>query len=61
MIIAGLVHTVKDMVFPVLMYSCESWPIQKSECSRIDALVHRGVEEDSWESPGLQGHQTSQS
>ena len=41
------IRTVKDMVFLVLMYSCESWTIQKSECRKIDALVHCGVEEDS--------------
>ena len=46
MIIAVLVHTVKDMVFPVLVYSCESWTIQKPECWRSDALVHCGGEED---------------
>ena len=26
------VHIVKDMVFPVIMYGCESWTIKKSEC-----------------------------
>ena len=31
------VHTVKDMVFPVVMYGCESWTIKKAECRRIDA------------------------
>ena len=29
---------VKAMVFPVVMYSCESWTIKKAECQRIDAL-----------------------
>ena len=29
---------VKDMVFPVLMYGCESWTIKKAECQRIDAF-----------------------
>ena len=29
---------VKVMVFPVLMYGCESWTIKKSECQRIDAF-----------------------
>ena len=28
---------VKAMVFPVVMYGCESWTIKKGECSRIDA------------------------
>ena len=32
------VHLVKAMVFPVVMYGCESWPIKKVECRRIDAL-----------------------
>ena len=31
------VHTVKVMVFPVVMYGCESWTIKKAECQRIDA------------------------
>ena len=32
------VHLVKAMVFPVLMYQCESWTIKKAECRRIDAF-----------------------
>ena len=32
------VHIVKTMVFPVVMYGCESWPIKKAECQRIDAF-----------------------
>ena len=32
------VHLVKAMVFPVVMYGCESWPINKSECWRINAF-----------------------
>ena len=31
------VHLVKGMVFPVVMYGCESWTIKKAECRRIDA------------------------
>ena len=31
------VHLVKAMVFPVVMYGCESWTIKKAECQRIDA------------------------
>ena len=31
-------HTVKAMVFPVVMYGCESWTIKKAECQRIDAF-----------------------
>ena len=32
------VHLVKAMVFPVVMYGCESWAIKKAECRRIDAF-----------------------
>ena len=32
------VHLVKAMVFPVVMYGCESWTIKKDECQRIDAF-----------------------
>ena len=32
------VHPVKAMVFPVVMYECESWTIKKPECQRIDAF-----------------------
>ena len=32
------VHIVKAMVFPVVMYGCESWTIKKAECRRIDAF-----------------------
>ena len=52
------VHTVEAMVFPVVMYGCESWSIKKSEHRRIDAL-------ELWcwrklkESLGKQGDQTS--
>ena len=31
------VRLVKAMVFPVVMYGCESWTIKKAECRRIDA------------------------
>ena len=30
-------HLVKGMVFPVVMYGCESWTIKKADCQRIDA------------------------
>ena len=33
------VHLVKAMVFPVVMYGCESWTTKKAECQRIDAFV----------------------
>ena len=32
------VRLVKAMVFPVVMYGCESWPVKKAECRRIDAF-----------------------
>ena len=32
------VHLVKAMVFPVVMYGCESWIIKKAECRRIDVF-----------------------
>ena len=35
------VHLVKAMVFPVVMYGCESWTIKKAECQRIDTFELR--------------------
>ena len=32
------VHLVKAMVFPLVMYGCESWTVKKAECCRIDAF-----------------------
>ena len=32
------VQLVKAMVFPVVMYGCESWTVKKAECRRIDAF-----------------------
>ena len=32
------VHLVKAMVFPVVMYGCESWTIKKAECHRVNAF-----------------------
>ena len=32
------VHLVKAMVFPMVMYGCESWTVEKAECQRIDAF-----------------------
>ena len=32
------VHLVKAMVFPVVMYGCESWTVKKAECRSIDAF-----------------------
>ena len=39
------VHLVKAMVFPVIMYGCESWTVKKAERQRTDANC--GVGEDS--------------
>ena len=35
--LSTMVHLVKAMVFPVVMYGCESWTIKKTERQRIDA------------------------
>ena len=40
------VHLVKAMVFPVVMYGCESWTVKKAESRRIE-LLNCGVGEDS--------------
>ena len=32
------IHLVKAVVFPVVMYGCESWTVKKAECRRIDAF-----------------------
>ena len=45
------VHIVKAMVFPVVMYGCESWTIKKAGHQMM--LLNCGVGEDSWESLGL--------
>ena len=41
------VSLVKAMVFPVVMYGCESWTVKKAERQRIDAFDNCGVGEDS--------------
>ena len=51
---------VKVMVFPVVMYGCESWTIKKAECRRID-VFDCGVREDSRVSFGVRGDPTSPS
>ena len=43
---ANAVYLVKAMVFPVVMYGCESWTVKKAEHRRID-LLNCGVGEDS--------------
>ena len=61
------VHLVKAMVFSIIMYGCESWTIKKFASWRIDVFElwcsnwYLNCGEDSWESLGLQGDQTSQS
>ena len=40
------VHLVKAMVFPVVMYGCESWTTKKAECKEL-MLLNCGVGEDS--------------
>ena len=45
------VRLVKAMVFPVVMYGCESWTVRKGECRRIDAFelwCWRRLLRDSW-------------
>ena len=37
-ILPAKLHLVKDMVFPVVLYGCESWNIKKAECWRTDAF-----------------------
>ena len=41
-----VVHLVKAMVFPVVIYGCESWTIKKAECQKL-MLLNCGVGEDS--------------
>ena len=63
------VHRVKAMVFPVVIYAYENWTIKKAELQRTDAfklwfetvVSNCDAGEDSRESVGLQGNQTSQS
>ena len=40
------VHIVKAIVFPLVMYRCESWTIRKAECEEL-MLLNYGVREDS--------------
>ena len=53
------VHLVKAMVFPVVVYGCESWTERELSAEEL-MLLNYGVGEDSLESLGLQGDQTSQ-
>ena len=52
------VHLVKAMVFPVVIYGCESWTVKKAECRKL-MLLNCGVGEDSGESLELPGDPTS--
>ena len=54
------VHLVKAVVFPVVVYGCESWTIMKLRAEEL-MLLNYGVGEDSWEPLGLQGDPTSPS
>ena len=54
------VHLVKAMVFPIVMYGCESWTMKKAEHRRIDGF-ELWFGEDSCKSIGLQGDPTSPS
>ena len=54
------VRLVKAMIFPVVMYGCESWTIKKTEHRRID-VFELCCWEDSWEFLGLQGDSTNPS
>ena len=53
-------HLVKAMVFPVVMYGCESWILKKAECRRIDAF-ELWCSRRLWESLAQQGDPTSPS
>ena len=46
-----MVHLVKAMVFPVVMYGCESWTIKKAEHRRFDAFELQHQLEKTLESP----------
>ena len=54
------IHLVKAIVFPIVIYGCESWTIKKAEHQSLDAF-NCDAGEDSREFLGLQGDQTSQS
>ena len=54
------VHLVKAVVFPVVVYGCESWTKRELRAEEL-MLLNCGVGENSWESLGLQGDPTSPS
>ena len=55
------VHLVKAMIFPVVMYGCQSWTREKAECQRIDAFKLWCWRRLFWDSRGQQRDQTCQS
>ena len=55
------VRLVKAMVFPVVVYGCDTWTIKRKLSAEELMLLNCGVREDSGESLGLQRDQTSQS
>ena len=54
------VRLFKAMVFPIVMFGCESWTIRKLSTEEL-MLLKYSVGEDSWESLGLEGDQITQS
>ena len=54
------VRLVKAMVFPVVMYGCESWTVRRLNAEEL-MLLNCGVGEDSCESLALRGNPTSPS
>ena len=52
------VHLVKAMVFPVVMYGCESWTMKKSEHRRIDATLESPLDCKKIQSVHPKGNQS---
>ena len=53
------IHLVKAMVFPVVIYGCDSWTIKKRLSAEELMFLNCGAGQDSWESLGQQGNQNS--
>ena len=53
------IHLVKAMVFPVVMYGCDSWTIKKRLSAEELMFLNCGAGQDSWESLGQQGNLNS--
>ena len=47
------VHLVKAMVFPVVMYGCESWTVKKAESLRLMLLNCKEIQPVHWLDPGI--------